>query len=74
MAIKIGEIAQAYDAFLTAGGKHVPSFFIKSTATQSGVENDQLPKTAGGGSTSTGTHDHAGARMEHLQPGGSSDQ
>ncbi len=27
MAIRIGEIAKAYDAFLSAGGKHTPSFF-----------------------------------------------
>jgi hypothetical protein len=29
-AIKIGEIGKAYDAFIKAGGKHVPSLFINN--------------------------------------------
>lgn len=28
MAIKIGEIAKAYEAFLIAGGQHVPALFL----------------------------------------------
>lgn len=29
-AIKIGELGKAYDAFIKAGGKHVPSLFINN--------------------------------------------
>lgn len=39
MAIKIGEIAKSYDAFLTSGGKHTPSFFLKQTTPPSGDPN-----------------------------------
>lgn len=38
MAIQIGEVARAYDSFLKAGGRHVPSFFIETTS--SGAPNE----------------------------------
>ena len=44
MAISIGEIAKAYDAFLSSGGRHVPTFFIKTT-TSTGDSNVQPKKT-----------------------------
>jgi rRNA maturation protein Nop10 len=42
MAIRIGEIAKAYDAYINAGGKHTPSFFISETTETSsaGVKNE----------------------------------
>ena len=43
MAIKIGEIAKAYDEFLSAGGKHVPSFFTETA--QTGESDVQSKKT-----------------------------
>jgi hypothetical protein len=37
MGIRIGEIAKAYDNFLSVGGKHVPSYFIKTPPGESNV-------------------------------------
>lgn len=43
MAIQIGEIATKYHEYLEAGGRHVPSLFIKE-----GDTNEQLPKEPDG--------------------------
>lgn len=44
MAIRIGEIGKAYDAFLSVGGKHTPSFFQTKQNTNSRGDLNAQPE------------------------------
>lgn len=45
LAIRVGEIATAYEKYLEAGGKHFPAFFIKEQQQQENPENNHEPET-----------------------------
>ena len=47
-AIAIGEVAKAYDAYIKAGGKHVPSLFINN-------DNNEEIKNESDGASTTGS-------------------
>jgi hypothetical protein len=71
MGIKIGEIAKAYDAYLTAGGKHVPSFYTTSTASKPGDKQDEpVSKNASGEQSSTSTENNVSSHMEQMHGSG----
>jgi hypothetical protein len=49
MSLRIGELAKAYDAFLRAGGKHVPNIKIKhDQEQQEKKKNESIQETARG--------------------------
>ena len=77
MAIKVGEIAKAYDQFLSVGGKHVPSFFqtpaTQTTETALGDPNVQLKAPGGDEQAPPGTTNHASVRVAEGLGGGDID-
>ena len=69
IGMRIGEIAKAYDAFLQAGGKHVPGFFIKSTP-QPGDTNDNSETTGSSQQASTSSANDASPRLGSVSESG----
>lgn len=67
MAIRIGDIAKAYDAFLIAGGKHIPSFYIKQT---SPGESNELKNAKSSGVTPPGPTNPPSPLLAEMPRGG----
>ena len=56
MSVRIGEIAKAYDAFLQAGGKHIPSYYLTpTTPIVTGDTNEHLQKAGAREETTPGS-------------------
>lgn len=63
-AIRIGGIAKAYDDFLRAGGRHIPSLYTNNDNSE---VSDESSKASGStGEVTAGTQGSSGAGMEHV--------
>lgn len=72
-ATSVGKIAEAYDAFLRAGGKHTPSLYINNSNDQE--NNDEPPKTDGRSSEATAsTERSSGPDLGHVFENGGIDR